>query len=118
MARRSCILQAYRSAASSVPGGAGCQNGCRGGAGLSIPSADARRDARACYERQSWREARDLLLAADRELPLSAEDLDRLAVSSYMLGFESEGYDVWARAHHAFVAQGKVEGAAASAFRI
>jgi ATP/maltotriose-dependent transcriptional regulator MalT len=85
---------------------------------LSIPSADARRDARACYERQSWREARDLLLAADREAPLSAEDLDRLAVSSYMLGFESEGYDVWARAHHAFVSQGEVEGAAASAFRI
>ena len=79
---------------------------------------DALQHARACYERQAWREARDILLEADQESPLGADDLDRLAACSFMLGFESEGYDIWARAHHEFLARGDVDRAAGAAFRI
>src|SRR5512138_394779 len=83
-----------------------------------MASTDALRAARECYERQSWREARDLLLAADRDAPLAAEDLDRLAASAYMLGDEAESFDILARAHQAFLANGAPERAAADAFRI
>ena len=83
-----------------------------------MTSTDALRRARECYERQSWRQAHDLLLEADRDTPLSADDLDRLATTAYMLGDESESFDVWARAHHEFLTSGDVERAAACAFRI
>lgn len=85
---------------------------------MSMASTDALRHAREYYERQSWREAHDRLLEADRKAPLTADDLDRLAASAYMLGDESESFDVWARAHHAFLAQGDSERASAAAFRI
>jgi DNA-binding CsgD family transcriptional regulator len=81
-------------------------------------SEDALRHARASYERQSWRQAYDLLAAADREAPLGPEDLDRLATCALMLGSESESVDLWAKAHHEFLARGGVEQAAQCAFRI
>jgi DNA-binding CsgD family transcriptional regulator len=83
-----------------------------------MASTDALRHARECYERQSWREAHDLLLEVDRDTRLAADDLDRLAACAYMLGDESEAFDVWARAHHEFLARGDMEQAAACAFRI
>ena len=36
--------------------------------------ADALQQGRACFERQAWREAHDLLSDADREAPLAPED--------------------------------------------
>ena len=81
-------------------------------------SVDALRHARASYERQSWRQAYELLSAADQEEPLGPEDLDRLAACALMLGNESESVDVWARAHHEYLAHGFVEPAAFCAFRI
>ena len=48
--------------------------------------ADALQQARACHDRQAWREAYELFSNADREEPLGAEDLDRLAACAYMLG--------------------------------
>jgi len=83
---------------------------------LSMVSVDALRHARASYERQSWRQAYELLSAADREQPLGPEDLDRLATCALMLGNESESADVWAKAHHEFLARGDVERAARCAF--
>jgi DNA-binding NarL/FixJ family response regulator len=83
-----------------------------------MASTDTLRYARECCERQSWREARDLFLEVDQAAPLAADDLERLAACSYMLGDESESFDAWARAHHAFLARGDADNAAAAAFRI
>ena len=81
-------------------------------------SEDALRHARASYDRQAWRQAHDLFSAADREEPLGPDDLDRLATCALMIGNESESADIWARAHHEFLACGAVEQAARCAFRI
>jgi len=81
-------------------------------------SEDALRHARANYDRQSWRQAHELFSAADREGPLGPDDLDRLATCALMIGNESESVDIWAKAHHDFLASGAVEQAARCAFRI
>jgi ATP/maltotriose-dependent transcriptional regulator MalT len=83
-----------------------------------MASADTLIQARTSYERQSWREAHELLSGADREEPLAPEDLDRLASCAYMLGNEAGSVDIWARAHHAFLERGDAEQAAWCAFRI
>jgi ATP/maltotriose-dependent transcriptional regulator MalT len=80
--------------------------------------ADALHQARTCYERQSWREARDLLSQADREESLVAQDLYRLAASTYMLGDESTATDILARAHNKFLAEGDPDQAAMCAYVI
>ena len=81
-------------------------------------SADALHRGRACFERQSWREAHELLSQADREAPLAPEDLDRLATCAHLLGDESASADLWARAHQEFQARGDAEQAARCAFWI
>ncbi len=81
-------------------------------------SVDALRHARASYDRQSWRQAYELLSAADRGEPLGPDDLDRLATCAVMIGNESESVDIWAKAHHEFLTRGDVEQAARCAFRI
>jgi len=80
--------------------------------------ADALQQGRACFERQAWREAHDLLSDADREAPLAPEDIDRLATCAFLLGDESGSADLWARAHQEFQKRGDVEQAALCAFRI
>jgi len=59
-----------------------------------------------------------LLAGADRESPLSAEDVDRLATCAFLLGDESASVDLWARAHQEFQKRGDAERAARRAFRI
>jgi len=85
---------------------------------LPKASVDALRQARASYERQSWREAYESFSAADREESLAPADLDRLAACAHMLGYESESVDIWAKAHHEYLARGDAECAARCAFRI
>ena len=80
--------------------------------------ADALQQGRACFGRQAWREAYDLLSDADREAPLTPEDIDRLATCAFLLGDESGSADLWARAHQEFQKRGDVEQAALCAFRI
>ena len=79
---------------------------------------DALPHARASYDRQLWRQAYELFSATDREEPLGADDLDRLATCALMIGNESESVDIWAKAHHEFLTRGAVEPAARCAFRI
>ena len=83
-----------------------------------MASADALVQARERFERQSWREAHELLTSAEAEQPLSPEDVNRLAACAYMLGRESEAVDLLARAHNEFLARGDAEQAALAAFRI
>ena len=74
------------------------------------------RRARKSFEQRAWAESYRLLQAADRDAPLDAEDLERLAIAAYLVGRDDECEAVSARAHQAFLDRGDREGAARSAF--
>jgi tetratricopeptide (TPR) repeat protein len=71
---------------------------------------------RESFERQAWADAYAYLVAADRDAPLGAEDLERLAVAGYLVGRDGESAEVWGRAHHESLRRGDPERAARSAF--
>ena len=71
---------------------------------------------RKAFEQRVWAESYRLLQAADREAPLDAEDLERLAISAYLVGRDDDCEAFTARAHHAFLDHGDCEGAARAAF--
>jgi DNA-binding CsgD family transcriptional regulator len=56
------------------------------------------------------------LQAADRDAPLGAADLERLAIAAYLVGRDDECEAFTARAHQAFLDCGDREGAARAAF--
>jgi hypothetical protein len=56
--------------------------------------------------RQGWAEVYARLSAADREAGLGPEDVERLALAAHLLGRDSDSMELWARAHHAFLANG------------
>jgi len=72
--------------------------------------------ARSSYARRAWGEACAGLLPHMESL--EAKDLERLAVSAYLVGREDESDGAWARAHRLRLAGGDVEGAARCAFWI
>lgn len=72
--------------------------------------------ARNAFARRAWSDAYDQLTAADREAPLGADDVERLAQTAYLSGREAECEELLARAHHEFLAVGEVERAARCAF--
>lgn len=74
------------------------------------------RKGRDSYARRAWEQAYQQLLLADRAAPLSAEDLERLAVAAYLTGRESEFLNCYERAHRAHLARGAGEHAARCAF--
>ncbi|HEX6535243.1 MAG TPA: LuxR C-terminal-related transcriptional regulator [Gemmatimonadaceae bacterium] len=63
----------------------------------------ALRRGRRAFERRAWRDAFDLLSAADREAPLEPADLELLAASAHLTGRDDELPDLWSRAHHAWL---------------
>jgi ATP/maltotriose-dependent transcriptional regulator MalT len=67
---------------------------------------------REAFARQRWKEAYELLSAADRESPLEAADLERLATAAYLVGEDAHAATNWTRAHHDLLDQGHVERAA------
>ena len=81
-----------------------------------MTAADALARGRESFGRQAWADAFAQLSAADRESPLEAEDLERLATAAYLLGRDDDGADVGARAHHAYLRRGEVERAVRGAF--
>jgi DNA-binding CsgD family transcriptional regulator len=81
-----------------------------------MTTADALDQGRESFRRQVWADAFAQLSAVDRETPLAPEDLERLATASYLLGRDADSTDIWARAHHEFLAGGDVERAARCAF--
>jgi DNA-binding CsgD family transcriptional regulator len=74
------------------------------------------RRGRQSFEKQAWAEAYRLLHAADREAPLDAEDLERLAIAAHLVGQDDDCEAFTARAHQAFLDHGDREGAARAAF--
>jgi DNA-binding CsgD family transcriptional regulator len=63
--------------------------------------------AREHYSRRAWTQAFESLIAADRALGLSPEDLERLATSAYLIGRDDDYLGALDRAHHAYLASGE-----------
>ena len=74
------------------------------------------RRGRASFEQRAWAESYRLLQAADREAPLDAGDLERLAKAACLVGRDDDCETFAARAHQAFLSGGDCEGAARAAF--
>jgi hypothetical protein len=52
---------------------------------------------REAFDRQAWAEACAQLSAADGELTLEPDDLERLAVATYLVGRDDDSVDAWNR---------------------
>lgn len=74
------------------------------------------RRGRTSFQQRAWAESYRLLQAADRDAPLDADDLERLAIAAYLVGREDECEAFTARAHQTFLDRGDREGAARAAF--
>lgn len=73
------------------------------------------RGREAC-RRRAWADAHEALSAADRAASLAAEDLERLAAASYLIGRDDDHLTVLDRAHHAHLEAGERVQAARCAF--
>lgn len=71
---------------------------------------------RESFGRQAWGEAHTQLSAADGEAQLEFEDLERLAVSAYLLGRDEDCAEAWARAYHGCLVREEAVRAARCAF--
>jgi hypothetical protein len=78
----------------------------------------ALRQGRESFERRAWAESYRLLQAADRDAPLAAEDLERLAIAAYLVGRDDDCEAFTARAHQTFLDRADFEGAARAAFSL
>ena len=68
------------------------------------------------YARRAWQSAHETLSRADRARPLVGEDLERLAMSAYLIGRDVEYLELLQRAYHAHLAAGASASAARTAF--
>jgi DNA-binding CsgD family transcriptional regulator len=71
---------------------------------------------RQAFARHAWKNAFTRLSAADAESPLEPEDIERLGMSAYLIGNESDSLELLARAHREWLTHEDVERAARSAF--
>ena len=71
---------------------------------------------RQSFEQRAWTESYRLLQAADRDAPLDADDLERLAIAAHLVGRDDDCEAFTARAHQAYLDRGDREGAARAAF--
>lgn len=72
--------------------------------------------ARAAVERRQWGDAFALLSDADRETPLTAEDLEYAAVACYLTAREPEADGFWSRAYQRWLDAGETSRAVRCAF--
>ncbi|HEY7638226.1 MAG TPA: LuxR C-terminal-related transcriptional regulator [Steroidobacteraceae bacterium] len=71
---------------------------------------------RECYARRAWSEAYEAFAHADRQSPLPAEDVQRFAVSAYLIGRDSEFQQLHERLYRLHGESGDRAPAAQSAF--
>jgi DNA-binding NarL/FixJ family response regulator len=64
--------------------------------------------ARSDFDRRSWGEAYARFSAADRQQPLLAEDLERLAVAAQLVGEDEVSAVAWERAHLQLLQRGDI----------
>lgn len=74
-----------------------------------LTAAGALEGGRESFQRRAWADAYARLSAADREVPLGPEDLERLAMAAQLIGRDADCADIWARAHREFRARGDTE---------
>lgn len=79
-------------------------------------AAGALDKGRKAFASHAWADAYAHLSAVDRDTPLTADDLERLATSAYLLGKNAESTSLWTRAHQAFQSRGDLERAVRCAF--
>jgi DNA-binding CsgD family transcriptional regulator len=72
--------------------------------------------ARALAQRKAWRQAYELLLAAQRSGKLTGEDLELLAVTAFLVGEDDGSAQAWEEAQRAYLAEGEVARAARACF--
>ena len=77
---------------------------------------DALKRGREAFRKQVWGNAFACLSTADLEEPLEAEDLERLAITAYMVGKDDASTDAWTRAHHYYQRHQNPPAAARCAF--
>ena len=70
------------------------------------------------YAEQAWASAHESFARADRASALAADDLEKFAVSAYLVGRDDEYLELLQRAYHAHVAVGAGASAARAAFWI
>jgi DNA-binding CsgD family transcriptional regulator len=71
---------------------------------------------REAFDHQAWADAEALLTAADRESPIDLEDLERLAIATYLLGRYEESTAITRRAYKESIRVGDIGRAARGAF--
>jgi len=81
----------------------------------TAPSTNLER-GRDAFSRRAWADVHELLSTADRETPLGPEDLERLAIASYLLGRYAESTEMSRRIHREAIRSGDVGRAVRSAF--
>lgn len=82
----------------------------------STNRAQALDQGRKSLRKQAWASAFSQLSAVDREQPLEPLDLVDLAQAANLIGKESEGAEILARAHQGFLSRGEIQPAARCAF--
>src|SRR6266508_273629 len=65
-----------------------------------MTAVDALDRGREAFRRRAWGDASSQLSSADRAAPLPLDDLEHLAVASYLAGRDADSDAFWARAHH------------------
>jgi ATP/maltotriose-dependent transcriptional regulator MalT len=80
---------------------------------LDVTDDDHARRAREAFGRRAWSQARDAYAAST---DLAAADLESWGLASFLTGRDDEADVVRERAHHAFVTEGDLDGAARTAF--
>ena len=74
------------------------------------------RQGRKFYQRREWLNTYESLTHADASEPLEVEDLERLAISAYLIGHDAEFHECYNRAYHIHLQIGDKEPAAQCAF--
>ncbi|MGI8519067.1 MAG: LuxR C-terminal-related transcriptional regulator [Actinomycetota bacterium] len=77
---------------------------------------DALKRGREAFRKQVWGDAFACLSKADLEEALEAEDLERLAITAYMVGKDDASANAWMRAHHYYQRHQNPPAAARCAF--
>lgn len=81
-----------------------------------MTTIDTIRLGRECFGRRQWADAYAHLSAADQEISLEPDDLERLAIAAYLVSRISDSTEIWARVHHRLLNLGDVPRAVRCAF--
>lgn len=71
---------------------------------------------RKAFRRREWKKAYTLLSSTDKNSTLAPPDLEKLAITAFLIGKEPEYSDLWSRTHQGYLKQKKKRKAANCAF--